>query len=256
MFAIERHQAILKMIDEQGTVTISELSSLFNVSSETIRKDLIFLDKEKSLIKTHGGAVSTKKNSSLTPLKIRLNSHKSEKDELSRYAINYISEGDTIFIDAGSTAYSLAPLIAQNFSNLTVITFDLEVFNILKSNEGLELVLCGGEFLREENVFVGKTTEDTINSYHVQKAFIFPSAVSLKYGITAYGKDFYRLQIAALGIADNIFVLADSDKFEKGAYLKISDTNAEYTYISDSKLSDEIYSLYRKNNINIIRGEN
>ena len=254
MFAIERHQAILKLIDEKGNVTISELVKLFGVSSETIRKDLLSLEKNKALLRTHGGAVSITKNNTPASLKVRKSQCQPEKTELCHYAMRFIENGDIVAIGEGSTAVELAKLIECTISRLTVITNSLEIFNILSSNSGIELVLCGGDYIRDELAFAGNITINTINQLHTQKAFIFPSAVSLKFGITDYFKNFYALQKAYMENTDKVFILADSEKFEKAAYLKLESINPEYTYITDSGLSDEIYKLYQENNINIIKG--
>lgn len=253
MFAVERHQAIVKLINTNGKVTISELTSLFNVSSETIRKDLLILEKSKLLIRTHGGAISNANNNTLKPLIERLHTNTPEKAQLCSIAVKYINDGDTIAIDSGSTSVELAKLIVDKFSKLTVITHCLDVFNILMPNDGIDVVLCGGEYKRNEKAFCGNLTVDTINQIHTEKFFLFPSGISLKFGIMDYDGDILRNQKAYMNNTDKIFVLADSDKFEKAAYLKICEINRDYTYITDSGLPDEIFKEYKQNNIDIVR---
>lgn len=255
MFAIERRQAIANLINEKGNVTIFDLTALFGVSSETIRKDLLILEKDRVLIRTHGGAINAKTHSKIAPFKERLKSNAKGKAELCRYAAKHIKNGDTISIDAGSTAIELAKLISSMFSRLTVVTHCLDVFNILSKNDGIDLVLCGGDFNREENTFMGNITAEAVEKIHTEKAFIFPSGVSLKFGVTDYDGGFLRIQKAMMDNADKVFVLADSDKYEKAAYTKLCSVTQEYTYITDSALSQEIYDLYRKNEINIVAGK-
>ena len=255
MFALERYQAIKNLICEKGSVSISELTALFGVSSETIRKDLLILERDKVLIRTHGGAVNAKNHSTIMPFKERLKSNVEGKVELCRYAAKYIKNGDTISIDAGSTAIELAKLVSSMFSRLTVVTHCLDVFNILSKNDGIDLVLCGGEYNREENSFTGNITVESIDKIHTEKAFVFPSGVSLKYGVTDYDGGFLRIQKAMMDNADKVFILADSDKYEKAAYTKLCSVTQEHIYITDSAISQEIYNLYRENKINIVAGK-
>lgn len=89
----------------------------------------------------------------------------------------------------------------------------------------------------------------------MQKAFIFPTAVSIKNGICDYCQELCQVQKKIIASSDEIYVLADSSKFEKNALLKLDDMKQEYVYITDSKLSEEIQRLYAENNINIVTGD-
>lgn len=90
---------------------------------------------------------------------------------------------------------------------------------------------------------------------HADKAFLCPSAVSLSGGITDYSYQLLPLQKAFLGMADRVFILADSSKFEKTARLQIAALSPEYTLITDSALSPDICALYHKKSLSILRGK-
>ena len=131
-----------------------------------------------------------------------------------------ISNGDIIGIDAGSTAVLFRRGAERVFSRLTVITHSLDVFRILCDCEGFSLILCGGHYLREEHAFFGALTLDMLKNLHMQKAFVFPSALSLEYGICDYQEDLYPIQKQLIQSSDDIFILADSSKFEKESCLR------------------------------------
>jgi DeoR/GlpR family transcriptional regulator of sugar metabolism len=139
---------------------------------------------------------------------------------------------------------------------LTVITHSLDVFRILCDCEGFSLILCGGHYLREEHAFFGALTLDMLKNLHMQKAFVFPSALSLEYGICDYQEDLYPIQKQLIQSSDDIFVLADSSKFEKKALLKVEEMKKTYTYVTDSDLPEELLQLYRENDRIIYKGEN
>ncbi len=250
MLAEERQQKIQAMVKDHGAVTTKKLVELFDVSVETIRRDLLFMEEAGVLTRVHGGAVSTGGMKPYYELPRRNQEHSDKKRELSFVAMSFINEGDYIGIDAGSTAVIFAELLKTRFKKLTVITHSADVFDILKDT--FAVILCGGQYLREENAFCGTLTLDTMERLHVQKSFIFPSAVSLKFGICDYQQDLYPPQKKLLEICDQAFILADSSKFESQALLKLDDMKQDYYYITDSGLPCELAALYRENHLRVL----
>ena len=244
MFGVERRATIIDIIDKKGNVSISELTELFNVSGETIRKDLLMLEKDGALERTHGGAVKVSRAIGRMPLVVRKQSFVKEKYELCQNAVLLINNGDFISIDAGSTAYEFAKLIVKRFSELTVLTNSVDVMNVLSENEGITVILTGGEYYSKEAAFVGHITCDTIKNLHTCKAFIFPAAISLEYGLTEYQSVFIDIQRAYMNNTDRVYLLADSDKFEIRASYKICDVDKNIAFVTDKALKDEIAEQY------------
>lgn len=257
MFAIERKEIILRLLNEKGHITITELIQRFNVSAETIRKDLINLESEQKLLRTHGGAVSMSKKKMLRPLSERMQSAVRQKSELAYVACGFIENGDVIAIDEGSTAVEFAKELVKRDLKITAVTHSLDVFNILSANEKIDLILCAGTYLKEENAFVGSFAEETAKKIYTNKAFIFPSAVCMEYGISIYQNEdgFLQMQKTYVKNTDKVFILADSEKFERRAFIKAFDMSEKYCYITDNELSDDIYDMYKQHKINIIRGK-
>ncbi|MBQ3181692.1 MAG: DeoR/GlpR transcriptional regulator, partial [Clostridia bacterium] len=244
MFAHKRQNEIFESIKKFGAVTTADLVKEFNVSVETIRRDLLYMEQQGLLKRVHGGAVENQNMKHFATLDVRNEEFSEEKRMLSQNAIKFIEEKDIICVDTGSTANCFARVLKENFSELTVVTNSLDVFNILSNHKDFKLILCGGHFLREENGFYGGLVLDALSKIHVQKAFIFPSAVSIEFGICDYQEEFYQVQKQMLKCADEVFVLADSSKFEKSALLKLDDLKSEYFYVTDDKLSIGLENLY------------
>lgn len=255
MFAKSRQQKINEIIHKTGAVTTADLVKEFKVSVETIRRDLLFMEKKGQITRVHGGAVIKADMKPYFGLKQRNQEFSEQKVTLSKNAAALIEDGDVIAIDAGSTAICFAQMLAEHFSNLTVVTHSLDVFNLLSVQDGFSVILCGGQYLRNENAFYGSLTLDVLKKIHVQKAFIFPSAVSIDFGICDYQYDLYQVQLQLLKCADKIYILADSSKFEKKALLKVDDMKSEYLYVTDDGLSDDLKKLYKENNIEIFKGD-
>lgn len=253
MFAIERQQSIMKLLSENGKVTIPELVALFNTSHETIRKDLLYLEQQNALKRIYGGAISMDSYCNMQPLATRKTERVAQKNELCRYAVQLIKEDDVIAIDEGSTAAELAKMLVGKFKNLTVITHNLEVFQILSENSSYQLMLCGGKFIREEKAFAGHFAVEMASQIHTRKAFVCPLAVSLQYGITDFNEEFIPVQKCFVNNTDKVIVLADSWKFEIASRYKICDMNSDITVVTDSRLDNDIFNLYKENGMDIIR---
>lgn len=254
LFAKERQNKILDMLKKNGAVITSNLVEVFNVSIETIRRDLLNMESQGQLTRVHGGAVEKSSMKPFMELKERTKEYGEQKKKLSYKATEFISDGDVICIDEGSTAIFLAEAIKENFSKLTVITHSLQVFNLLCNHKDFNVILCGGHYMKDESAFYGALTLNMYEALHIQKAFIFPSTVSLEYGICDYQMDLYQVQKQIIKSSDNVFVLADSSKFEKNALLRLDDMKDSYIYITDCDLSEELKKLYKENNIKIYTG--
>lgn len=254
MLAQERHDKIFQMLQKDGAVTTAKLIALFGVSIETVRRDLLVLEQSGKLMRVHGGAVAKAGMKAYPTLQQRTKEFREEKYQLSREAVRFISEGDIISIDAGSTAIAFAEVLKESFTRLTVVTHSKDVFDLLCNHREFSLILLGGQYARGDNAFYGQLTMDMLRSLHAQKAFIFPSAVSIEYGICDFQQELYPVQKQLMHTADQAYILADSSKFEKTALLKLDDMKPEYIYITDAALPEEAVRLYRENGLQIYLG--
>ena len=147
MFANDRYSIIIDYINRKGSVTVSELIKELHTSTETIRRDLLYLEKENRLMRVHGGAIAISNMNMFPSLSQRLNENKEQKEKLSDIAALFVKEDDIIAIDAGSTAVEFAHVLKNRFKNLTILTHSLRNFEILKTVEGFKLILIGWEYL-------------------------------------------------------------------------------------------------------------
>lgn len=253
MFAHERQDRIFEMINKNGAVVTSELVSIFKVSIETIRRDLLTMEQDGRLLRVHGGAVAKSGVMPFYSLDERMEQCDNGKRNLAEKAAELVENGDIIGIDSGSTAMAFAEILKIRFTNLTIITHSMDVFNILSPN--FDVILCGGIYMQKENAFYGPLTIDMLKHLHITKVFICPTAISLEYGIFDYQHELYQIQKAMMNISERTVILADSSKFEKTALLKIDDMKNDYDYVTDFNISEKLIELYRKNDIKIHIGK-
>lgn len=251
MLASERYEKIKRLLEENGAVNVNDLMKLFNVSLETVRRDLLKMEQSKQLKRVHGGAVSVVQMKNFANLESRNKEMYKEKRELSETAAKFINENDYIAIDSGSTAIVFAEVLKERFTSLNVVTHSLDVFNALCTYKNFQVILVGGHFLANENAFYGSIVTETLSRLHVSKVFIFPSAVSIDVGICDYEHNLYEIQKKLIEIGDSVYILADSSKFEKKALYKLDDINPEYTYVTDKTIGNEILNIYNENGCKI-----
>jgi len=228
-----------------------ELVERFGVSTETIRRDLQEMEKNRLLQRVHGGAIAIGEMKPFMELSVRLKEHDVQKKELAKTAADLLENGDVIGIDAGSTALCFAHALKERLVNLTVVTYSLDVFQCLNGFAEFQVILCGGHFFSQEKCFYGPLTQDMLKRLHVQKSFIFPSAVSMQYGICDHVQEVLDLQRQLIDCSDSVYVLADSSKFERKELLKISDMQKNFTYVTDGMLRSGLATVYKENQYSI-----
>ena len=255
MLAEERRNIILKKINEEGTVQITSLAEELNVSIETVRRDFLLMESEGQINRVHGGAVARTSMATRHKLSERNKENEKEKRALAKVAATLVEEGDIIGIDAGSTALVFAEVLKERFESLTVVTYSLDVFLALEECKGYNVILCSGNYDDAERCFMGALTLDALSRISVQKAFIFPSAVSIKQGV-GYFCENSAMVVKALGErAEQVYILADSTKYERIALIQAFDFRKDFIYVCDTALPSGYAKLYREAGVNFIAAQ-
>lgn len=254
MFAEERYDYILKKLKETGSVTVNDVSAALSVSAETVRRDLILLETHGKLRRVFGGAVVSDRQRALETIAVRLDKNTDLKTELSRYAVRLIDEGDTVAVDSGSTANEFAKVLKANFKELTVVTHSNTVFRIL--GDKFRVILAGGEYTAYDDCFLGPLTENFLKDFHVDKAVIFPAALSPEHGIESFASGSAAIQRIFISIADQVLVLADSAKIGAHALIKATDMSDDFIYVTDSHIDPSVKRTLSDGGYMVISSDN
>lgn len=252
MFAETRRKQICKILVEHSAVTTADMAEKFNVSIETIRKDFLDLEKSGELMRVHGGAVLKPSVNPFLNFSSRMESMRSEKVELAEISTRFINNGDTLALDSGSTGIEFIDVLMKHFDTLTIVTTSLDIFQKACEFKNFNIILTGGFYLKGENTLYGEFALKTLDNIRVEKSFIFPSSISLGCGIMGSLSGFVDIQRKMIEISDEVYIAADSSKFEKTSLIKTADLNPRYTYITDSGISAEIKQIYESNGIHLI----
>jgi len=183
MFALERQKKILEILESEGSVSVNKLSTTFDVTEETVRRDLEKLEKQECLKRTHGGAVSvTDSSTHEASLEKRKLINVEAKQKIAKEAVKFVAEGDTIFLDASTTTFFMAKEI-KSLKNVTVITNSLRVVNELCGTEGIKVISVGGVVSHNQS-FVGSLAERSIEeNFFVSKMFFSSKGITADGGV-------------------------------------------------------------------------
>ncbi len=252
MLAEERRAILHNKLREEGYIQVAEVADEIGISSATIRRDLIMLEKEGICIRKRGGAVRTAQGVTMEiPYEIKRHRYIDEKKRIAAAALELIENGDTILMDAGSTTYSLALLLHKR-ERLTVVTHDLNIATKLAANPAINLICTGG--IARENVFTleGVQVTDFIRNLRVDKTFLGADAIHPDGIISNVNIQEVPIKQAMINAADMVILLTDSSKFGTTAFAKVCQiTDCDYL-ITDTGLSKEYIEFIRGKNVHLI----
>ena len=217
MLALERRNLILEKLQTERRVVVSELSQLYEVSEETIRRDLDKLEKEGLATKSYGGAVINENVSIDLPFNIRKNQNVGGKQKMAEIVAEMVQDGDHIFLDASTTAVFIAKALKDK-ERLTVITNSMEILIELSDVSGWNIISTGGVMKEGYLAFLGSRTEEVIRSYYVDKVFFSCKALDQELGIMESQESFGTTKKAMIASGRKKILVVDSTKFDQTAF--------------------------------------
>ena len=237
MNAIERKRYILDELQRNGSVVITDLAERIQVSSMTIRRDLNAMAEDGMVTLEHGGAVLN--NGSLFECSISFKSeiNAAEKKRIAAKCMEYINEGDSIFLDTGTTPNELAMLL-RGKRNISVLTHSLLVANTAATMRNIKLIMCPGEFRENSMGFLGPLTDDFIQCFQIDTLFLSLEGIDLNDGISVVVEK-----------AKRVICMADHTKFNKSFFYKIAPITNVDLVVTDTGLDEATQELFRQNNI-------
>ena len=240
MFIEERHEKILQMLKDKKRVEVQELSELFEVSEDTIRRDLRIMEQKGKVHRTYGGAILPDKVNSYENFIVRENIQNDVKQSIASLAQSFIQERDTLLLDGSTTVSKIVPLLS-GYKNLTVITNSITIaYDILHQCPNINLHIIGGIVRNDIGNSISIESLKDIEKLYVDKVFLSACSISLKGELTTPIIEDAHVKKAMLNAGREVYILADSSKFGQKSLMEFGKIKPEYTIISDSDLPDEI----------------
>lgn len=251
MLVAERRAEILKRIESHGSARVADLSLAFNVTEETIRRDLEELERQKLVKRTYGGAVRADGTGFELPHTKRRETNAAEKGRIAKAAAELIAAGDTICLDASTTALRLCQEL-QNVGRLTVLTNSVHVLIELAGRKGIDLIGTGGVVRETSLSFVGPLAQRAIEERHVDRVFLSGRGITLEKGLTDSNELEVELKRRMVHAAQQVVALVDHTKFGYIGFSRVAPISEIDVLITDSGVDPQDVKRFEKAGVEVI----
>jgi DeoR/GlpR family transcriptional regulator of sugar metabolism len=253
LFTPERRKEIVRLLEEEQRVTVPELSQHFAVSEVTIRKDLGWLEAQGLVRRTHGGAILTAAGSPPSEMSFDLRERLQfeEKERIGQAAASYVQDGETIALDASTTALAMAPFLRSKH-DLTVVTNSVRTGLELLQAPTLSVLLLGGMLRRESYSVVGTWGRSILQQVNISKAFVGARGLTLRAGLTDVHAEEVELKRAIVEAANEVIAVLDSTKWNQVTLATFCPLERLKLIITDTQAPAQMVKQVRKLGVEVL----
>ncbi len=232
---LERRAEIIKLLEKQGKVRISELTKILKVSEVTIRNDLDKLEEKQLLIRTRGGGIQTQRVRFDYQFTKETAHFLKQKQAIAKEAAKLVNEKDTIILDSGTTTLELARNLTH-LNDLTIITNGIYIAYELVQYPNIKVITLGGSLRQSSMSFTGPIAEETLKDLFCDKVFLGVNGIDTNYGLfTTHIEDAY-LNKLMIKMSKEVIVVTDSSKFLKRSFSIIAPMDTVDILVTDSNI--------------------
>ncbi|MEA3363711.1 MAG: DeoR/GlpR family transcriptional regulator [Thermodesulfobacteriota bacterium] len=250
----QRQQKILSLVQQRGFVSVETLAQNFNVTSQTIRRDINTLCDQEFLTRYHGGAglSSSVENVEYATRQV---TNLEEKCNIARIVAAHIPDRASIFINIGTTTEEIAKALL-NHTGLKIITNNLNVAAILRSNPSFEIIIAGGVVRQRDGGITGEATIDFIRQFKVNFGIIGISGIDPDGTLLDFDYHEVRVSQAIIENSRQIFLAADHTKFDRNAMVRLGNLEQIDALFTDRHPPEHIAALLEEKNIALHTADN
>ena len=245
----QRQQEILNLVQQQGFVSIDTLAQNFNVTPQTIRRDINALCEQQLLTRYHGGAglSSSVENVEYAARQVL---HLDAKRSIAAMAARQIPDRASIFINIGTTTEEVAKAL-QHHNGLRIITNNLNVAAILRSNPSFEIIIAGGSVRQRDGGITGEATIDFIRQFKVDFGIIGISCVDSDGTLLDFAYHEVRVAQAIIENSRQVFLVADHSKFDRCAMVRLGNISQVDALFTDQPPPAHIMAILNETNVRL-----
>jgi len=253
LFAQERIEEIIQLLNENQKVVVKDLSKKFDVTEDCIRKDLKVLEKKGIIKRTYGGGVLSRQFAPHNDILVRKNINIEGKIKVAEKAFELIKSRETIFLDISSINILIAEKIAKGNKKLIVITNMIDIIRTFSHCDHVNVIGTGGVFNKEVNGFVGSLAIESISKHKVNRAFIGSCGVDMfDKSVTTYDVEDGNTKKAIISSGKKVYLVMENKKFYYDATYKFADIYDIDAIIVDEKPDEKICRELEKSNVELI----
>lgn len=247
MITEERHQLIIAELKQKGIVKVSNLVEKFNISESTIRRDLIFLENMNYLKRVHGGAINVKNKIVESSYSEKIAQNNKEKDSIAKYAASLVQDGESIYLDSGTTTFEMIKYLAGK--KIMVVTNGLSNIEALIEFD-IPCFVLGGKVKRNTKAVIGYEVMTTLNRYRFDKCFMGVNGVHAVHGFTTPDPEEAMVKEIAIKSSNDVYILADESKFGEVSFTRFAELK-DATIITN--LEDDLNGYCEKTTVKVVK---
>lgn len=244
-----RQREILGMVQARGHVLVAEMARRCSVTAQSVRRDLLDLEKKKLVERVHGGAIATDSVANLS-YPARLNISTRSKDAIGHAAAALIPDGSSLFINVGTTTEAAARQL-MNHSDLLIATNNINVVNILRDCEKIKILVAAGT-VRNDGAITGESAVNFFSQFMIDYALIGASAIDESGVLLDF--DAHEVQVAQTIIRNSrkVILIADAVKFQRRASVRIADITDIHCFVTDCQPPKKFAASAREAGVDIV----
>lgn len=246
-----RLQEIEQYLQVVKSATNKELMEHFDISMQTLRRDVKELEDKGFLKKIYGGVVlcgDDRHQSSILDINVREITNIEQKQIIGELAANIVEEEDVIFVDSGTTAFHLLPFLAK-LHHVTVLSHSLHVMCAIREMKNVTAICLGGVYHPQTWTFHG---DSNLQRYSYNKAFISTVGISIHKGFTNTDVDEGSMKSYVMEHSNEVYILADTSKFGIAAFHQFADASQVDAIITDARPDESFLKFFKKAKIKVI----
>ena len=251
MLAAERRNQIMDILREEERVLVGPLAARFRVSEETIRRDLANLEQMGLAAKCYGGATLAEGRNA-PPFRVRKKLNVEEKKVVASLVADLVEDGEFLMLDDSSTSYFVLQAL-HGRQGLTIVTNSIEtILELSGRHESWKVVSTGGNLDQDVLAFFGRQTEETIRTFHVDKAIISSTGIDMRGQFTEAGIENANIKRAMMASSRETILAMDSHKFGHTAFMSVDDIRHVAAVVTDADPGPEWRDLLREQSVRLI----
>jgi DeoR/GlpR family transcriptional regulator of sugar metabolism len=250
----QRRNEILQVIIREGYGSVQSLAESCGVSEMTVRRDMVLLESQGLIRRTHGGAFPEEREQIRVDYDTRQRQNAKAKRLIAQAAAEMVQDGQVIFLDAGTTVLAMTEFLLRR-RGLTVITSSVPAAQALAGREGIEAILLGGTLRRDLMAVVGHLAQENLGSFRVDTAFLGTASLDPQRGLTLSTMEEIPLKKRAAAVAAQVVVLADRSKIGKAGVVYFLPPSQFHVLVTDSADAAEVIDLRGGGNLRELLAE-
>ena len=255
VFARERQQEIARIVEQEGRARVVEMAQRFGVSAVTIRKDLLVLERGGRVLRTHGGAIDPRGSRPELAFDVRDHLQREEKVAIGAAAAARVSDGESIVLDASTTALYVARHLKARqaaWHGLTVVTNSIRLASELAGHPGITVLMLGGRVRWEALSVVGPLGDGFFRRVNVQKAFVGAAGFSIEAGLSDAMEEEAQIKRSMVNAAREVYAVVDHTKWGRLASATFCRTDRLAGVFTDWKVPPEMVTALHSARIQVI----